>query len=151
MTSKWALYRPNKVLYAFTDQNLFLWITMIPTNKSPKIINALLWATGQDIVPVRFIYHANVLLLRGLTSIIERSTTLTLRARITAPDRISYLISLPWYLMNKSWSRPTVRPILLTSLFVNLNFVPVSDLVLLCWLYFSPCRHNARSLNPTHK
>lgn len=24
MTSKWALYKPNKVLYVFTDQNLFL-------------------------------------------------------------------------------------------------------------------------------
>lgn len=46
MTSKWALYKPNKVLYVFTDQNLFLWITIIPTNKSPKIISALLWATG---------------------------------------------------------------------------------------------------------
>jgi len=53
--------------------------------------------------------------------------------------------------MNKTWSSPTVRPILLTSLFVNLKLVPVSDLVLLCWLCFSPWRHNARSLNPTHK
>jgi len=24
MTSKWALYKPNKVLYEFTDQNLCL-------------------------------------------------------------------------------------------------------------------------------
>lgn len=109
----------------------------------------------QDIVPVRFIYHTNILLLTsngGLTSIIECSTTLTLRARITAPDRISYLKLLPWYLMNKTWSSPTVRPILLTSLFVNLKFVPVSDLVLLCWLCFSPCRHMPVPLiHPTNK
>lgn len=46
LTSKWALYKPNKVLYIFTDQNLFIWITIIPTNKSSKIISTLFRATG---------------------------------------------------------------------------------------------------------
>lgn len=124
----------------------------LPTNKS--VISRLLWAAGYvghcacevHLSCERLLLGSN----GGLKSITERSTTLTFKARITVPDCISYLKLLPWYIMNKAESRPAV--ILLTSLFAKLKFVPVSDLILLCWLGFSPCRHNAlHAFNPTHK